>query len=152
MNKKLFLAIVLVFCMMLTLCACGGEGAATKSGEPDTAPSADTTPSGTEGDTTPSEDTAPTAPTAPTPADGQVLYTIKVVDKDGNPVPSAYVQICKDTCLPGITNEEGIAYFCMVEDEYKVAFTLQPEIYYYFESGSREMTLVYEEPTTNDVG
>ena len=71
MNKKLFLAVVLVFCMMLTLCACGGDDAAPKTGDPTTAPSADTTPSGNEGDTTPSEDTNASQnaalPTAPTP-------------------------------------------------------------------------------------
>lgn len=171
MNKKHFLVAVLAFCLMLTLCACGGEEAATKTGEPDTAPSADTTPSG---DTTPSEDdnTEATAPTAPTPADGEVLYTVKVVDKDGNPKANTFcVQVCLDLCMPHMTNSEGIVYFCGPEADYKISLLGDgsenvPENYkgrdHHFEAGSREMTLVYdyaaenvngteEEPMFNDV-
>lgn len=168
MNKKHFLAAVLAFCLMLTLCACGGEEAATKTGEPDTAPSADTTPSG---DVTPSEDdnTETTAPTAPTPADGEVLYTVKVVDKDGNPKLGAFVQMCLEACVYKVTDATGNAYFCMAEADYKVTLMddgTAPAGYtakeHHFEAGSHEMTLVYdyaaenaaateEEPMFNDV-
>ena len=143
MNKKNFLAAVLAFCMMLTLCACGGE-AATETPADTTAPTESTTSA-----------TEATAPTAPTPADGEVLYTIKVVDTEGNPVAGVYVQLCLDVCVFTATDTQGIAYFCKPEAEYKVAFTEAPEIYYYFENGSHEMTLVYDlgatEPSTNDV-
>lgn len=174
MNKKHFLAAVLAFCLMLTLCACGGEEAATKTGEPDTAPSAATTPSGDvtpSGDTTPSNSASADAvrPTAPTPADGEVLYTVKVVDKDGNPKEGAFVQMCLEACVFKTTDVAGYAYFCMAEADYKVTLMddgTAPAGYtakeHHFEAGSYEMTLVYdyaaenvngteEEPMFNDV-
>lgn len=150
MNKKLLLAALLAVCLTLTLCACGGA-ASGPANEP-----ADTTASTTTTTTT----AAPTTPTAPTPADGEVLYTIKVVDKDGNPAEGVYVQLCLDTCVFAPTDSEGVAYFCKPEAEYKVAFSEAPDNYYYFEDGSREMTLTYDlsanatdeaEPSTNDV-
>ena len=159
MNKKTFLAAVLAFCLMLTLCACGGEPAAEPS-----QPSGDAT-------TVPSAaPTEPAAPTAPTPADGEVLYTVKVLDKDGNPKAGAYVQMCLEACVFKITDAAGNAYFCMAEADYKVTLMddgTAPEGYvakeHHFESGSHEMTLVYDytaenaaaapsdEPNTNDV-
>lgn len=160
MNKKTFLAAVLAFCLMLTLCACGGEPAA----EP-TQPAGDAT-------TVPSAaPTEPAAPTAPTPADGEVLYTVKVVDKDGNPKAGAYVQMCLEACVFKVTDAAGNAYFCMAEADYKVTLMddgTAPEGYvakeHHFESGAHEMTLVYDytaenaantntdtEPSTNDV-
>lgn len=147
MNKKSFLAAVLAFCLMLTLCACGDS-------EPATDATNDTTAS-TESTTVATESAAPTTPTAPTPADGEVLYTIKVVDAAGNPKSGVYVQLCLDVCVFAPTDSEGVAYFCKPEAEYKVAFTEAPDTYYYFENGSHEMTLVYDpaatEPSTNDV-
>ena len=155
MNKKSFLVALLAVCLMLALCACGGSEPAVDNGTEATQPTESTTTT-----TTASE---VTTPTAPTPADGQVLYTINVVDADGNAKEGVYVQLCKDTCVFAPTDSEGNAYFCMPQDEYKVCFSEQPEIFYYFESGSREMTLVYElasaeptetaaetEPSTND--
>ena len=132
MNKKIFLAGLLAVCLCLTLCACGGSQ-----------PPAEETPSTTtEAPTTTTTTTA--APTKPTAADGEVLYTIKVVDKDGNPVEGVYVQLCKDTCVFAPTDAEGAAYFSKPEDEYKVAFTEAPDTYYYFEDGSCEITLTYD--------
>ena len=86
---------------------------------------------------------------APTETEAQgVTYTIKVVDEGGNPVVGAGVQLCKDTCLPAITDEDGIAEFRVAEDpEYKVSFMSVPEGYegaeeaYYFESGSYELVI-----------
>lgn len=152
MSKKI-LAVILTLCLMLALAACGGsEPAATE----------DTQPSGDATTTTTTE--ASTAPTAPTPAEGQVLYTIKVVDGDGNPLSGKAVQMCNDEgCDFKVTDEAGCAYFCKVESEWKVAFSESPEIYYYFDEGSYEMTLNYElasatdptepstEPSTNDI-
>lgn len=155
MNKKSFLAAVLAVCMMLTLAACGGS---------DPAPEAPAAEADVSSSTTASTTTTTAAPTnaIPTPQDGEVLYTIKVVDTDGNPKAGVYVQLCLDTCVFAATDATGAAYFSKPEAEYKVAFTEQPEVYYYFEDGSREMTLVYDlaapnageeaatDPSTND--
>ena len=127
MNMKAILALVLALCMMLCLCACGESEPATT-----TEPTTQTTQAteATEAD------------------DGKVTYTVKVVDEGGNPVVGAMVQLCKETCLPGATNAEGVAEFNVVEDsEYKVSFMTQPAGYegmeeaYYFEAGSYELTI-----------
>ena len=81
-------------------------------------------------------------------ADGKALYTVKVVDEGGNPVVGAGVQLCKDTCLPAITDEDGIAEFRVAEDpEYKVSFMSVPagfdgaEEAYYFADGTYELVI-----------
>ena len=133
MNKKVLLAGLLAVCLCLTLCACGGTEAPAEE-----TPATTTT---TEAPTTTTTEAA--APTAPTAADGEVLYTIKVVDEAGAPVEGVYVQLCKDTCVFAATDAEGAAYFSKPEDEYKVAFTEAPDTYYYFEDGATEITLTY---------
>lgn len=137
MNKKIFAALLAV-CLTVCLCACGG-GNDGPANEPDTTTT--TTASTTE---------AATTPTAPTPADGQVLYTIKVVDNSGAPVANEYVQMCLETCVFQATNAEGIAYFTCAEADYKVTVMADPDATeYHFESGSHEMTITYE-PATAD--
>ena len=126
MDIKRFLIMVLALCVVLALCACGESG----SGE-------------TVGDT--GESTQQT--TEETVDDGKVTYAVKVVDEGGNPVASAAVQMCKDSCLPGVTNAEGVAEFRLVEDDYKVSFMAMPAGYeadaeeFYFEDGSYELTI-----------
>ena len=130
MNKKILL-VVLALCLTIGLCACGG------SGDPVTLQPTEST---TESTTTTT--TAPTAPAVPTPGEGQVLYTVKIVDADGNPVEGAYAQLCLETCVFQATNAEGIAYFCLPEADYKVTIigdTAAGE--HHFEAGSHEITL-----------
>lgn len=129
MNMKRFVALLLALCLALCLCACGGNN---EENVPATTGAAA------------EKDEATLEPTD----DGKVTYTVKVVDEGGNPVASAGVQLCKDTCLPGITNGEGIAQFNVVEDsEYKVSFMTVPAGYesteenYYFEDGSYDLTI-----------
>lgn len=129
MNKKILL-VVLALCLTIGLCACGGN-------EPAEQP----TPSTTESTTT-TTTAAPTAPAVPTPGEGQVLYTVKIVDANGNPVEGAYAQLCLETCVFQPTNAEGIAYFCLPEADYKVTIigdTAAGE--HHFEAGSHEITL-----------
>ncbi len=123
---KRFVIVALLACLTLGLCACG---------ETDTPENTTTAPVETT-----------TAP-AETVADGKVTYTVKVVDEGGNPVVGAMVQLCKETCLPGATDAEGVAKFSVVEDDYKVSFMTMPEGYeaeaqeFYFEAGSYELTI-----------
>lgn len=124
MNTKRFLIFTLAFCLLFCLCACG-------------APTAD------------SEMTVPeTSGVVTKPVDdGKVTYTVKVVDEGGNPVVGAAVQLCKDSCLPGMTNAEGVATFRTVEDTYKVSFMTMPAGFqsdaeeFYFEDGAFELTI-----------
>lgn len=125
MSIKRFLTFVLAACLLLGLCACGETAAEPKGSSP-----VETT----EGTAAPTDD-------------GKVTYTVKVVDEAGNPVASAAVQLCKDSCLPGMTNAEGVATFRTVEDTYKVSFMTMPAGFeadaeeFYFEDGSCELTI-----------
>lgn len=59
------------------------------------------------------------------------------------------VQLCKDACVPALTDANGVAKFNLPEDDYKVSFTMMPAGYTYvddvqefhFEAGSTEMTI-----------
>jgi hypothetical protein len=122
---KRFLCYSLITCLLLSLCACGQAAADPKASTPAVT---------TEGTTEPVDD-------------GKVTYTVKVVDEGGNPVANAAVQICKDSCLPGMTNAEGVATFRVAEDAYKVSFMAMPAGFeaeaeeFYFEDGAYELTI-----------
>ena len=138
MNFKRVLALVLTLCLALCLCACGGE-----EKKETTAQTTQTTTAPTAAQTQPTE----AAPIDPVD-EGKATYVITVVDNNGKAVVGAGVQLCKDTCLPGITNDQGTAEFKVVEDpEYKVSFMSVPEGYegvedaYYFEDGAYELTI-----------
>ncbi len=121
---------VLALMMALCLCACGGEKAPVA--EPTVAATAE-----------------PTTVEVTEPAqDGKVTYTIHVQDENGTAIAGAMVQICKDTCLPGMTDAEGNAVFTVDEADYKVSFLSLPAGYaytteeteFYFD-GATEITL-----------
>ena len=130
---KNLVALLLVLCMALSLCACGGEKA----------------PEATEAATEPvvaTEATEPAVEETEPVDEGKVTYTITVQDEEGNPIANAMVQMCLETCIPGMTNENGAAQFSVVEADYKVSFLTIPEGLvaeeaYYFENGSTEMTI-----------
>lgn len=132
---KKILSIALMLCLILGLCACG---------------SADETATTTEG--APAVTDAVTEAVEPADeteaaAEGMVTYTVTVVDEEGNPIAGAMVQLCLDACIPGVTNEAGVAEFTLAEADYKVSFLTVPAGYtaeaenFYFENGSTEITL-----------
>lgn len=130
MKIKHFLIFLFMICLLCGMCACSGVAEAP---ETTAAPTA--------------EQTVPTTEATPT-EDGKVTYTVKVVDGAGAPLSGVAVQICKDSCMPGMTNAEGVATFRVAEEEgYKVSFLTVPEGYtaeaeeFYFEAGATEMTL-----------
>ena len=129
---KRMICLILTLLMVMGLCACGGETSETVPSEEATA--------------------APTVLEEETEAvdDGMVTYTIHVEDENGAALAGVMVQICKDTCLPGMTDAEGNAVFTVAEDSYKVSFLSLPAGYtytteeteFYFENGATEITLV----------
>lgn len=132
-NLKCLMAIVLMLAMALSLAACGGE-TAPETEAPETEAPVVTTE-------------APVAETeAPVEEDA---YLVTVVDEAGNPIAGAMVQLCKDTCFPGVTGADGVAKFVLAEDAYKVSFLALPAGYtyvddtqeFYFEDGSMELTI-----------
>lgn len=125
-NCKILLAALLAVLMMVSLCACVG-------GQPD---------DNTDGTTT----TAPTTTTTTQPDDDKTTYKVTVLDEDGAPVVGAFVQICKETCIPCATDDNGVATWSLDEDEYKVSFVMAPTGYaveeaYYFDGDATEMTI-----------
>ena len=77
------------------------------------------------------------------------VYTVTVLDERGTPIPGAMVQLCKDVCVLGVTDADGVAYFDMPEDDYKAAFTVLPSGYtyedeiqeFFFEKGKKNLTI-----------
>ena len=138
MKKKLYMIVgALVACAAICLSGCGSD----KGAEKDTTV-ATTTASVVESTEEKTEE--------PTTEDTKVVYSVKVVDEEGNIMPSVMVQICKDACIPGKTNDQGVAEFNVEEDsEYKASVLQMPEGYelagdeenFYFESGSKELTI-----------
>ena len=133
MRIKSFLIFLFAACLLFGLCACSsGEEASNTTTVPTT------------------EQTVPATGEKPV-EDGKIAYTVKVLDGNGSPMAGVAVQICKDSCMPGMTDAEGVATFRVAEAEgyegYKVSFLTVPEGYtaeaeeFYFEAGSTEMTL-----------
>ncbi len=123
-NIKKIMAGVLVLCMMLCFCACGGNG--------------------DDGTTTTTESTTESTTVQ------QTAFKVKVVDEAGNPVAGVMVQICKDSCVPAMTDAEGVATFTNMEitDGHKLSVMTCPAGYeytgeaeIYLESGITEYTL-----------
>ncbi len=127
MNKMISVLMV-VLCMTLMLCACGGN----------TDPQNDTVTTTTTVQTT----TTTQAPAA-------ASFEVKVVDQNGAPVQGVMIQICKDTCIPKVTDANGIAAFDLeIEDGHKLSvlscptgYTYTGEAEVYLESGSTTYTV-----------
>lgn len=135
-NLKILCVAALLLCMMMTMCACGGSSeAAPTQAAPTEAPVQEVTEAPVE--------------TEPTLAEGMAVYTVKVVDEGGNPIAGAMVQLCKDSCVPGVTDAQGVASFTLAEDDYKASMLTMPAGFeyaeetdaYYFENGY-ELTIV----------
>lgn len=134
---KRWIAMLLAVCLMLGLCACGSADN-NDSVQDTTAAPVETTAAAPE--ETEEETQAQPAGT---------VYTVTVVDEGGNPVAGAMVQICLETCMPGVTNENGVAEFATEEADYKASMMSMPEGYeyateqteFYFEGGY-EVTIV----------
>ena len=76
-------------------------------------------------------------------------YTVTVKTADGEPVVGVMVQICKDQCMPTVTDANGVATWQAVEDTYKVSFLPNQtslegytvEENYYFDGDAKEMVI-----------
>ena len=138
MKKILYLLIsaMIVFSAM-SFAACGGDDSADTTKE---------TTSKKEELSTPSKDKKTEEATKD---NSKVTYKVTVVDEAGNPISGAMVQCCKDACVPGVTNDSGVAEFVLAEDKYDVKFISMPEGYEYsseqevfnFEDGKYELTI-----------
>lgn len=129
--KKL-ISLCLMLCLLVGLCACGDS-------EPVETPTE-----------TPTEAPATEVPTE-APTEAAAGYVVKVVDEGGNPIAGALVQLCAETCLPAVTDAEGVANFANAEirDDYKISFVTLPAGYdyvddvqeFHFAEGEMEYTI-----------
>ena len=129
---KKFLALVLALGMILSLCACGGDKNDPTNNEPVNNATNNT-------QTSSKEDTTP-------------KFEVTVVDQNGDAVSNAWVQLCKDSCLPKQADENGVAVFdTEITDGYKLSLMSCPEgyeceyvadNYIYLESGITEYEFV----------
>ncbi len=122
---KKVLAIFAVICLVFCFAACTDNGGNNPT-EPET--SVETT--------------------AATQAESEA-FKVNVVDAEGNGVKGVMVQICKDVCIPSMTDENGVATFNIeITDEHKLSVLSCPEGYayngeaeVYLEEGETEYTV-----------
>jgi len=107
--KKL-LVLLLTLCTVFSFAACGGAGDTSEESSFDITSEDSSTPNddlASDSDlSVPDTDTSVEAPEEPT-----VAFTVTVVDRDGNPVVGAGIQVCKEACYVSVTNEKGVATF-----------------------------------------
>lgn len=133
-NITKILALVMVLAMVFCMAAC-------TTGEPEgtteaSAPAATTRP--TTGETEPSSE----------PDDGKKTYTITVKDSEGNPQAGIMVQVCLELCVPGVTDENGVATFNLEEASGYAAGVMEDydNTKTYFEDGKYDVTIVWDAP------
>ncbi len=140
MKKIMYVLLsTMLLCSCMMFVACGSK----ENGEKETSDKTDAA-------TTTVKQETETDETDTTVDDSKVTYKVKVVDADGNAIAGAMVQLCKDSCVPAVTNAEGVAEFNLEEDDYDVKFVQLPEGYTYsgadevfkFEVGSFELTII----------
>lgn len=130
MKRFTVLTLVLSLCMALCLCACGG-----------------TTPS--QDDATPTTTTTEATTTTTVPNEAVASFEVTVVDQNGIPVSGVMMQVCKDICVPKVTDTNGVAAFDIeITDGYKLSvlscptgYTYTGEAEIYLESGSTSYTV-----------
>lgn len=131
--KKLF-ATLLMACMVMGLVACGNTG----NGD-----SENSNNLGTENSQVTDNETESQS------EDEASKYTVKVVDTDGNPLASVMVQICAESCMPGVTDENGVASFVIDETlTYTAKIMTMPEGYDY---STEEHEFTYDNGATEVV-
>lgn len=124
--KKCLCVMITVLCLALCLCAC------SETEQPQNDPVTTTT----------AATTTTTQPQAAT-------FEVKVVDQNGTPVQGVMIQICKDICVPKMSDANGIAVFDLeIEDGHKLSvlscpagYTYTGEAEVYLESGSTSYTV-----------
>lgn len=128
---KKFLALIMALAMVFCLCACGGDENGPTGNEALNTQQQNDTETSSEEETTPK-------------------FEVTVVDQNGDVVSGIWVQLCNESCLPKVTDENGVATFdAEITDGYKLSVMTCPEgyeteyvgtNYIYLEEGITEYT------------
>ena len=133
-QMKKILTGILVLCMVFGLCACGGTDKTEDDGQKD-----NTENSQLENDEA-DDSTSDSSKEEDSEEDNTAVFQVKVVDEGGNPVSGVIVQVCNDVCMPGKTEDDGVAAFNMeITDGCKLSILSCPEGYEY--TGASEIYL-----------
>lgn len=128
---KNLLCIMLIACFAFSFAACTSDDATSDENADESAPVVET------------EEVKDTEePEA-------AAFKVTVTDDNGAPVEGVVLQVCKDTCVPSVTDAEGVASFNVeVTSEHKLSVLTLPEGYeyngeaeIYLEDGMTEFTV-----------
>lgn len=118
--------LLLAMCTLFCLCSCGGSDDASQSESSEASKSEASQTVSTEES---KEELVAAA-----------SFKVTVVDESGNPVSGVMIQVCKDTCIPAKTGDDGVATFNVeITDGYKLSVLSCPEGYSY--NGEAEIYL-----------
>lgn len=133
-NLTKFLALVMVLAMVFCMAACATEN-------PD-----GTTEDTSANNTTTAPSTSDPAPSSEPADDGMKTYTVTVKDSEGNPLSGVMMQICLDSCMPGVTDANGVATFVQKDASgYSVGVSADYEnTKVYYEDGQYDVTIVWD--------
>lgn len=127
MRKKL--AYVLMSALVAT--ASMGLMACSESGNETQTTTVSTNQTDKSNETTTEQQTSKKEEATKSEEDNKLSYKVTVVDDGGNPVAGAMVQMCKDSCVPAVTNADGVAEFKLEAADYDVKFIELPAGYTY---------------------
>ncbi len=117
--KQIISALILVS-VLFCLCACGETNDVSSSADNSSAVSSQ-----------PEESKAVSEEESSSPS-VESSFKVTVVDQGGNPVSGVMIQICKDTCIPAKTDENGMATFNIeITAEHKLSVLSCPAGYEY---------------------
>lgn len=139
---KRIILMLLALCLCLSFVACNEEPAETTEG-------------GNNNTEAPAVSDEPTAEGTEDATEAPVAsgYKVTVTDKDGNPIAGVEIQMCdsKGCRMPTPTGADGSVSFDYDESDFHVllptavaGYVTDPAEEYYFENGSKEMTIVLE--------
>lgn len=141
--RKLITVLLVLLALCLSLCACGGD-------EDDSSKGTDSSANASVEESKELEESlADSSEVEASEDNGKVEYSVTVTDADGNGMEGVMVQLCFDSCMPAVTDANGVAKFNLEAAYYKASVMTMPEGYtyavdaneYYFEEGSTSLTI-----------
>lgn len=150
MKLTKIISLLIVLCLAVCLCACGGDVESSSAAESSSASDSSLDAS--------SEASSDASSEASSEVSEAAAFTVTVVDTEGNPVSGVMVQICKESCFPAKSDENGLAKFSVeITDGYKLSVTACPAGYVYngeaevyLEDGATEYTVTLDAVAENE--